>query len=257
VLVGDVTSDGRADIIHAGGGSPFVGEPIRVLVNRSILLAQRAARAFQTGGPKTVPVGNTGFKLCVNIEPVEGSFQIPDLDPTSIVMRSEGTGSVSEISAISPKRVAVDDADANGVADFRVCFASADLGKLFSNLHGRQSVVVTIEGRLPGIARAHADLALTIVPGGPSTAPQLSPNPMNPTGTFRFVTTRDGRARIAIYDVHGRLVRTVADRLLPRGDQAILFDGRDGSGHSLASGVYFAEIETVDGTYRHRVAIVK
>jgi hypothetical protein len=210
-------------------------------------------------GPQYLVFSSRGDRhaLCIGIEPVGGAFQLTDLDPASIVMRSEGTGSVSEISAVPPKRVAVGDADGNEIPDVQVCFASADLGKLFSNLHGRQSVVVTIEGRLPGIARAHAELALTIVPGGPSTAPQLSPNPMNPSGTFRFVTTRDGRARIAIFDVHGRLVRTVVDRVLARGDQAILFDGKDRSGRALASGVYFADIETVDGTYRHRVAIVK
>ena len=44
---------------------------------------------------------------------------------------------------------------------------------------------------------------------------------------------------------------------VPLYDQEVFFDGKDREGRSLASGVYFARIETTDGNYRKRVAIVK
>jgi hypothetical protein len=103
----------------------------------------------------------------------------------------------------------------------------------------------------------YSEVTLTIVHTGPSAAPSLSPNPLNPSGVFRFVTTRPGQARIQLFDVQGRLVRSVVDRALPAGTQEVPFDGKDGGGRSLASGIYFARVETTEGQYRMRVAIVK
>jgi len=257
-MIGDVDEDGSPDVVMAGaeGNLPY-GRPILVYLNRSGLANRRAARAFLAADAMTIPIGAAGRDLTLRVEPVDASYQNADLDPASIVMRSTGTGSVNQIAAIPAKRTIVGDLDGNGVAEVSARFAAADLERLFSSLHGRQAVPVVVEGRLAGGGRMHAELALTLVHTGAATAPTLSPNPLNPTGTFRFATTKPGAARIAIYDVQGRLVRTLVDRALPSGEHEALFDGKDRSGRPLASGVYYARVATVDGTFNRRMAIVK
>jgi hypothetical protein len=48
---------------------------------------------------------------------------------------------------------------------------------------------------------------------------------------------------VRIYDLAGRLVATVYEGVLPDGGDVVVWDGRDSSGHSAASGVYFARAE--------------
>jgi hypothetical protein len=256
-FIADMNEDGWPDIVTAGGSFELRNNPIVVFLNQSDLLNRRLARAFLNGGSKSIPVGVTGRDLCLRVEPVGGSYENADLDLSSIVMKSVGTGSVNQILARPAKKLVLGDSDGNGVAEISACFGADDLGLLFSQVTGRRDVPVVIEGRVSAGGRMHAELVLTIVHTGPSAAPTLAPNPLNPAGVFRFVTTRPGRARIQLFDVQGRLVRSVVDRTLPAGPQEILFDGKDGEGRALASGVYFARVETTEGLYPMRVAIVK
>jgi hypothetical protein len=51
-------------------------------------------------------------------------------------------------------------------------------------------------------------------------------------------------ARIAIYDVRGRLMRTLGERMLERGANIETWDGRDGAGRAVPGGMYFARVAT-------------
>jgi hypothetical protein len=61
-------------------------------------------------------------------------------------------------------------------------------------------------------------------------------------------------ARVDLYDVNGRLVRTLADGDYTLGYQAVTWDGRDGGGRQVASGVYF--LESRSGASRTHVTVV-
>jgi hypothetical protein len=66
--------------------------------------------------------------------------------------------------------------------------------------------------------------------------------------TVHFGVERDGRVRIRLYDVVGRVIRTLADRTFEAGNHDAVWDGRDDAGRAAARGVYFARIEFADGT---------
>jgi GH25 family lysozyme M1 (1,4-beta-N-acetylmuramidase) len=68
------------------------------------------------------------------------------------------------------------------------------------------------------------------------------PNPFNPRTTIRFDLPDAGRVRLAVYDVAGRLIRTLVDADLPRGTHEEVWDGRDEAGQAVASGSYFAKL---------------
>jgi subtilisin family serine protease len=72
---------------------------------------------------------------------------------------------------------------------------------------------------------------------------QNYPNPFNPSTWIPFYLPSAGQMTIRIYDVSGGLVRTLRDRWMVEGAHSVTWDGRDGSGHSAASGIYFCVLE--------------
>ncbi|MBM4118095.1 choice-of-anchor D domain-containing protein [bacterium] len=69
------------------------------------------------------------------------------------------------------------------------------------------------------------------------------PNPFNPSVTVPFSLAAAGRARLAVYDVPGRLVRELLNEQRPAGEHAVVWDGRDESGRAAGTGVYFVRLE--------------
>lgn len=68
------------------------------------------------------------------------------------------------------------------------------------------------------------------------------PNPFNPLTTLRFDLPVGGRVHLEVYDVAGRLVRTLLDADLPAGNHQAVWDGKDASGRGMPSGSYFARL---------------
>jgi hypothetical protein len=68
---------------------------------------------------------------------------------------------------------------------------------------------------------------------------QNVPNPFNPTTTITYDVAEAGHISIEIYDVSGRLVRTLVNEGKAVGRYHTLWDGRDNVGAAVHSGVYF------------------
>jgi hypothetical protein len=68
--------------------------------------------------------------------------------------------------------------------------------------------------------------------------------------TVRLGTAHAGRVRVNIYDVAGRKVRTLADRVFPAGEQELRWDGTDDAGDRVGRGVYFVRSSNDTGTGR-------
>lgn len=80
---------------------------------------------------------------------------------------------------------------------------------------------------------------------------QNRPNPFNPRTSIGFSLARAGHVRLSLYDLAGRLVRTLADEAFGSGRYALTWDGRDDAGAAVSSGVYVYRLE-VDGQTRER-----
>ncbi len=81
---------------------------------------------------------------------------------------------------------------------------------------------------------------------------RVSPNPFNPRTTVAFDLPSTGRALLQVFDVRGRLVRTLHEGTLPAGRHEATWTGVDGRGRTAAAGVYFVRLD--DG---HRAVTVK
>jgi hypothetical protein len=69
------------------------------------------------------------------------------------------------------------------------------------------------------------------------------PNPMRNGCALRFGLPRASRVTLAIYDQQGRHVRTLAGGEHSAGEHIARWDGRDGHGRPVPSGLYFARLE--------------
>jgi subtilisin-like proprotein convertase family protein len=71
----------------------------------------------------------------------------------------------------------------------------------------------------------------------------VSPNPFNPVTTVSYGVPQDGQVALKVYNVAGKLVRTLVDGEIEAGYHTAVWDGRDDRGVPVASGVYFCRME--------------
>jgi len=83
------------------------------------------------------------------------------------------------------------------------------------------------------------------------------PNPFNPTTTIRFELEYRTNVRIDVFDVRGRLVDTLADRVFSAGDHEASWDGVDARGARAASGVYFVRLTAQGRVLTRRMLLLK
>jgi len=95
--------------------------------------------------------------------------------------------------------------------------------------------------------------------GGPGAAylRQNHPNPFNPTTTLEFGLAREGVASVRVFDLHGRLVRTLVNSRLPAGQHRATWDGMDWHGRPVASGVYVAQLAGPGVSESRRMILTK
>ncbi len=86
------------------------------------------------------------------------------------------------------------------------------------------------------------------VPAAPAAMDAPRPNPTRGVATITLRLARTERARVDVYDVHGRRVATLWDGTAPAGALPLTWDGRDGRGVRVASGVYWVRAETAEAT---------
>jgi len=101
--------------------------------------------------------------------------------------------------------------------------------------------------------------ALLAAPDASSGELELAaaPNPFNPRTSLSFTLPAAGPTRLVIHDSRGARIRTLVDEVLPAGTQRRIWDARDDSGRSVASGIYFLRLETLDRAQTLRVTVLK
>ncbi|MFN8588141.1 MAG: FlgD immunoglobulin-like domain containing protein [Candidatus Eisenbacteria bacterium] len=100
-------------------------------------------------------------------------------------------------------------------------------------------------------------LGLADVPAPPVDGAQFaSPNPFVHTTTVRFTLPHDGDADVRVYDVAGRLRRTLRSGRMAAGVHAVTFDGLDDEHRPLPRGTYFVRIADASGARTLKVTRV-
>jgi len=84
-----------------------------------------------------------------------------------------------------------------------------------------------------------------------------SPSPFNPSTMLSYSLSTRGLVRVRVYDVRGRLVRTLVDAVQDAGGHELLWNGRDDDGDAVTSGVYLAELKAEGRTFSTKLVLVK
>ena len=121
--------------------------------------------------------------------------------------------------------------------------------------HGRCAPVVMFEDTTSllidptGVGDTPPEVATTLY--------QNSPNPFNPSTAIRFSLRERGHAVIRIYDVTGRLVKTLVDGMRPAGIQSVVWYGDNQFGEPVATGTYFCRMESGGLTFNRKMLLLK
>ena len=94
------------------------------------------------------------------------------------------------------------------------------------------------------------------LPSGFTLHPNF-PNPFNPSTTIRFTVNRSVNIALSIYDINGRLVRSLMQESLNAGTYSTQWDGSDGQGNSMPSGVYLCQLKSGAVTQTQRMVLIK
>ncbi len=86
---------------------------------------------------------------------------------------------------------------------------------------------------------------------------QNYPNPFNPNTTINYQIPVGCHVRLKIFDVTGRLVRTLVDEPKERGIHEAIWNGRDNAGRQVASGVYFYRMEAANYIETKRMVLLR
>lgn len=86
---------------------------------------------------------------------------------------------------------------------------------------------------------------------------QNDPNPFNPRTTIKYSLARSGAVKILVYDVSGRLVRTLIDAKEEAGAHAAVWDGTNDRGDKAGSGVYWVQMRVADFVSNKKMVILK
>ncbi len=86
---------------------------------------------------------------------------------------------------------------------------------------------------------------------------QNAPNPFNPSTELRFRIERPGKVRLKVFDLRGRLVRSLVEGGMPAGEHRVSWDGRNREGGTAASGMYLTRLEALGEVRVRRMLLVR
>jgi hypothetical protein len=81
---------------------------------------------------------------------------------------------------------------------------------------------------------------------------QNYPNPFNPTTNIDFDLSRSSFVKIEVFDITGRKIQTLTERLYRLGSHSIPFDGQ-----GLSSGIYLYRIQVDDAVITKKMTLLK
>ena len=86
---------------------------------------------------------------------------------------------------------------------------------------------------------------------------QNYPNPFNPNTKIEFNIPMMEQVNISIYNVEGRLVKTLVDQIMNSGNHIVNWDGRNDIGSKVSTGLYIYQLRTNSVSLTRRMTFIK
>lgn len=186
-----------------------------------------------------------GSRQAIGLE--NAAYNLTNIDPATFKMTASTTCSVGEIS-VDLKGVRIGDLDKDGVADLDMFFTRSEMNALLGCLPNNSTVTLSVFGRTTLAAGYIPVLGTAVVTvqthgGGGAVSAFASPNPFNPETSISYSLRNSGNVSIRIYSLQGRLVRNLHEGFATSGTKEIRWNGRDNSGNTVPSGLYFVKVQ--------------
>lgn len=221
------------------------------------IAANIAGDAFFDGGKTVVDLDDPDESIAVRFQPVDESFAAIDVDPHQVLLNVETVNGTT--ASVQPSRPAElgDDSDHDGVAEYVALFPREWFLDLATRgaIQGRTQLRLTDGLNRGGVVAAAFEATFIHANRFDLT---VTPNPFNPIARIVIRTKTAGAVTAKLFDVHGRRVKTIlGGEPIQAGRHVVVFDARDDHGARLASGLYFLQVVSADGTRTGRVIVAK
>ena len=215
------------------------------------------ADAFFENPGQAVNVDAAAEFVIVRFEPVDGSFSPDEADVEGIVLRVTKLDASQVDVPADGSAILQDDSDDDGVDEFVARFPRAAFRDLVASGAVQGSTPVELVGGLYGGGGFSGPFDATFVRSN-SFDLTVTPNPFNPTAHLIITSAVGGPMTARLFDIRGRHVKTILrGEPMTAGRHDLLFDARDDSGAALASGIYFLQLTSREGTKTGRVVVAK
>ena len=180
-----------------------------------------------------------------------------DVSTVSLIFNSDAVSA-----EVSPTEVG--DYDGDGILDRMVKFDRAKVIEMLDEVDVPEEVTLTVAGELTGGTSFFSgeDIIRIIEPGEKKVSrvsPNLSisPNPFLNQVQVRYEVETPSQVQIGIYDVTGRLVRTLFKGHQPAGIKTIVWDGKDSIGRPAIQGIYFYKFQVNDNIKTEKITLLR
>jgi hypothetical protein len=145
----------------------------------------------------------------------------------------------------------------NGTYSFAVSGGSNDVVDYVSSEGTNPpQLVVAFSG---SAAKAGGEMArgrATSIPGQMALHANY-PNPFNAGTSIQYSLPQTMPARLVIYDITGRAVRTLFDGIQEAGDRRVIWDGRNDAGSRVGPGLYVYRLEAAGTMLTRKMSLLK
>jgi len=86
---------------------------------------------------------------------------------------------------------------------------------------------------------------------------QNYPNPFNPSTTIDFSVPSLSDVNISVYDINGRLVKTLMNNTLTSGTYSVVWNGDDVNGNAVSAGIYMYSLTSDETSITNKMILVK
>lgn len=174
-----------------------------------------------------------------------GIYRSPGLAPAAVSREGDSRGALGVLS--SPVLVATTTATSWVDPDYdQAAYSYAVTATDFS---GNESAPAS-PGTVTAAGGPEPPRTFAVYPG--------APNPFRASTVIRYAVPEGGGGlSLKVYDVGGRLVRTLVEGARPAGLQSVTWDGRDDRGRAVDAGVYFYRLTATDYSRTRKLVLMR
>lgn len=197
------------------------------------------------GGPAELASLNEPADVAIG---PDGNLYIADTNNHCVRM-VDGTGVIVTVAGVG------------GVAGYSGDGADATLAQLNTPMgigldaFGNVFIADTFNHRIRVVVNQPTPVAAT--PNGGLTLRANHPNPFSASTMIEYSTEEATTVSLRVYNIEGKLVRTLAEGESRAGSRSVSWDGRDDNGRAVSSGVYFYRIDDGSASQTRKMLLLR